>query len=556
VGLAIEEQYPEPGAAELTELAHHFVQAAPAHDAGRALPYARRAANVAFARFAYEQAAAHFDQALQVLGLGAATPEERLELLLQKGEALARADQIAAARTVLDEAVSNARSNGRTDALVRAALAMSKPFEATHLDNEHLRLLREVLCLLPAGDRRRALVNALLAKGLVYSGDHDERAAIARQAVREARELGDPHTLGETLRFCLQAFSEPEHHAERSALTEQLVELARSREDQQLLLHASLTQLRNHLEAGDIATVDSAISLMESLSLQTRQPYFQWVCAAVKAMRAITAGELSAAEGLVVSALSLGRRFHEPTAYSVYCVQMNGIWRLQGQVDKAEALVRHVASRFPGTAGWRAVLACLEVHLGRRELARRELHHLLGADLRNVRRDPFVLSVLAPLADLAALVGDEASARLLYHALLPYARYHAVVTAGVFTHGPLERHLGMLATKMKQFDLAEAHYESAIEQIERMPSPPYSCLASQSYALMLLQRRAAGDRAYATELLNRALSLSEEYDMKGLSTFARSIAGRHDLALRDGSRVEPRSGVLPRHGASSRTLEG
>src|SRR3546814_15521182 len=52
-----------------SELAHHFVQALPAGDANKAVDYASRAGNHSRALFAYEEAAAHYEHALQAMDL-------------------------------------------------------------------------------------------------------------------------------------------------------------------------------------------------------------------------------------------------------------------------------------------------------------------------------------------------------------------------------------------------------------------------------------------------------------------------------------------------------
>ena len=57
---------PEP---HLSELAHHFFQALPGGDVGKALDYAKRAGARARALLAFEEAAGHYDRALQALEL-------------------------------------------------------------------------------------------------------------------------------------------------------------------------------------------------------------------------------------------------------------------------------------------------------------------------------------------------------------------------------------------------------------------------------------------------------------------------------------------------------
>src|SRR2546428_13002956 len=72
----------------LTGRAHHFFQAAPGGDVGKAIDYATRAAQRALALTAYEEAAQLLDIALQAYELkGRPDESQRCELLLALGEA-------------------------------------------------------------------------------------------------------------------------------------------------------------------------------------------------------------------------------------------------------------------------------------------------------------------------------------------------------------------------------------------------------------------------------------------------------------------------------------
>ena len=66
IGEALEELDAE---GNLPQLAYHFCEAAPAGDVERAVDYAKRAGDKAIALFAYEDAATHYERALQALEL-------------------------------------------------------------------------------------------------------------------------------------------------------------------------------------------------------------------------------------------------------------------------------------------------------------------------------------------------------------------------------------------------------------------------------------------------------------------------------------------------------
>ena len=69
-GEALEAFYQQDLDPHLAELAHHFFEAAPGGDAGKAVSYAERAGRRAIALLAYEEAARLFRGALAALALG------------------------------------------------------------------------------------------------------------------------------------------------------------------------------------------------------------------------------------------------------------------------------------------------------------------------------------------------------------------------------------------------------------------------------------------------------------------------------------------------------
>ena len=194
-------------------------------------------------------------------------------------------------------------------------------------------------------------------------------------------------------------------------------------------------------------------------------------------------------------------------------------------------MVRDISLWHSALCGWRAVLAQLEAELGRKEHARAVLDGLLERDLENLRRDPFVLSALAPAAELCAFVGRPEQARLLYDAALPYEHHHANVSFGIATYGPMARHLGMLALRMGQPELAQLHLERAIGAAERMASPPFESLSRLALSRALLQQHGSAARGRATRALVRAHDLANQFGLHALAHECRRVAERTGLSL-------------------------
>src|SRR5439155_13738576 len=110
-----------PEDAPVSELAHHFVEAARLGDSGPAVHYSRLAGRQAMSIFAFEQAAYHFEAALRALDLGVQDDDERGRLMLELGIAQDAYGDVAADATLLG-AAEVARQLG--DSILLADIAL------------------------------------------------------------------------------------------------------------------------------------------------------------------------------------------------------------------------------------------------------------------------------------------------------------------------------------------------------------------------------------------------------------------------------------------------
>ncbi|MEY4508247.1 MAG: hypothetical protein RLZZ450_369 [Pseudomonadota bacterium] len=516
-GIALEARGAAWNDIQLAEVAEHFMHAAPTHDAGKALFYARRAAERATQRLAYEEAAAHLGRALQVLELGEPDAQQRMALLLARGEALALGAESACARATLMQAVTLARELGETDVIVKAATLLARPRESGTVDIAQVSLLREALATLPERDPRTPSMQALLAKSLSYSNEHAQREGLARSALALTRELADPGLRAGALQACHEALTAPESLDQRVFIADELTRLSHLHADSRFMFYAATARIQNCVEHGDMAGVDAAILTLEALAQLLRDPFLRWYALSSRSMRAMVAGKLRVSEEHAREAWQLGKLVGEDLAYHYYCVQVNAIMRLQGRIEEAEVMARDISLRHPALAGWRAVVATIDAQRGRTALAAETLAQLMDQDLTTLRRDPYLLSALCPVAELCVRVGDGRAAKVLYDALLPYEDHHGNVSFGSATYGPISLPLAWLATRMRELEAAQRHAQHAIAAAERMPSPTFAAMGCLSYAFALIKADTGGAREQASALLARAQSLA---DASGLWTIA------------------------------------
>lgn len=524
--LALEALGAGSSSTQLAQLADHYCHAAPVLGTERALHYLMRAADDATQKLAYEEAAAHADRALSVLELDPPDRARRLALLLAKGEALSRATLRTPARTVLLEAASLARELGAHEILLTAVTLFARPAEFGAPDPTHVAWLREALSLLGADDPRRPELTALLAKSLSYTRGRQEYQTLALSALESARTKPHIAHRADTLYACHEALAGPEHLTVRMEISNELSRLGRQLGDPGVLMNASITQIWNAVERGDMTTVALGIDQLDSYARHVREPLFAWAVTMYRAMRATVAGDLAEASAQTDAAREFGPLIGEAFAEHTRTVQVSAINLMHGRFRENEELLRSYTARYPALAGWRATLATLHAYFGHRAHARHVLEDLVADDLRALEVEPYLLSALAPTAGLCGLVGDAALARPLYDAILPFESLCGTVAYGQATHGPMARHLGVLALCMGDARRAVAHLDGALAHAERMQSPPFVAVALATRASALIETDLAGARDEALANLAGAREIAEALDLEGVRKLCISVGAK------------------------------
>jgi DNA-binding CsgD family transcriptional regulator len=168
----------------------------------------------------------------------------------------------------------------------------------------------------------------------------------------------------------------------------------------------------------------------------------------------------------------------------------------------------------------------------------------------DLARDPYWLTTIVLLADVAVSLDDRQHAQSLYELLLPYANRNTSPASSHAPFGSVSYYLGSLATLLARWDDAARHFESALEMDTRMQARPAASRSTLAYADTLLKRGAPGDRERAQELLKQALATSEELGLTRLIEQARALLASIGSAAESSHRSES-----PPHGLSERELD-
>jgi tetratricopeptide (TPR) repeat protein len=228
-------------------------------------------------------------------------------------------------------------------------------------------------------------------------------------------------------------------------------------------------------------------------------------------MLALMDGRFEEAEQLLADTLAVGDRAESWNAAVSHRLGLFVLRREQGRLAELEDTITRSVDEYPSLPRFRSTLAHLYGELGREQEAR-ALLDVLSRELAGQYLDAEWLFTMALLADPCARVGDSEAATRLYSMLLPYEPLYAQAPVEA-AFGSVARALGVLATTLRRFDDAEAHFAAAIETEESMGARPWVAHAQHDLAAMLLARGARGDPERARALLDDALAAYAELGM-------------------------------------------
>jgi tetratricopeptide (TPR) repeat protein len=126
----------------------------------------------------------------------------------------------------------------------------------------------------------------------------------------------------------------------------------------------------------------------------------------------------------------------------------------------------------------------------------------------------FRLIIYRQYAEIAAALGDVATAESAYQRLLPHASLHCTVGAGVtVTLGSIQGCLGLAAAACGHTDTAIDHFRTAVTANTDSGLAPFAADARHRLAALLHQRGRPGDRA---EALTNATAANTAATMLGI----------------------------------------
>ena len=179
-----------PADGRWAEAACHFLAVLPLGDAAQAARFAKRAGDDAAARFAHDDAAAWYRDALEAGADSEWTADERGETLLALGRVIERGGDLLEARIAYVDAAVAAREAGNAALLADVAIAATSRYLTIDSFHDELRALIDEALEGEIDDRRRVTLLDCAAKLRYYDEDDADRP-YAEEAIEIASRTDD-----------------------------------------------------------------------------------------------------------------------------------------------------------------------------------------------------------------------------------------------------------------------------------------------------------------------------------------------------------------------------
>jgi DNA-binding CsgD family transcriptional regulator/tetratricopeptide (TPR) repeat protein len=522
------------------ELAHHFGKATPLGTTEKAFAYALKAADAALSRFAWDTAITHYRMALRALDfLSEQNLREQCDVLVLMGEAQTRAGEgredamlsgtAPAAMQTFRRAIEISRTSHLPEHFARAVLGLTGPdLSVPQSRAEGVALMREGLAALPTCDsplRARLLARLAADSTRLWSvGDleldlesTDQVHQHADEAVEMARRIGEVRTLTFTL-LARQLMGEGLGHGLGSLDdTDEVLAVALETGDVRFIERAYWHKYFVTLSAGQINVAERILTAVEQLGAHRWFPLSQHLMLTARAGRALRCGHFDDVETFLTRAESIW----PSTAMGLF--QLGTLRWEQNRIGEIAAQLRHRREYLPNASLMHAYQIVLHLETGAVLDARKEFDSIATAGFADIPRGLQWLRTMTWLAAVAARLGDVDRAGAICDLLVPYAHVNVVQPKSDHAGGSVSYYLGLLATTLERWDLAESHFQYACERNQQWMNWPYLAHTQHAWADMLVRRGHENDRQHALELNQLALQSAEEMRMVRLVSHARTL---------------------------------
>jgi tetratricopeptide (TPR) repeat protein len=523
----------------LVRVAHHRLAAAEQSTradqqiVSAAIEASRAAAMAVQHRLAYEAAAELLRAARRLEERSGAAPTARL--LLELAQAELASGRLWPARDAFEAAIDAADAHADPELYAEAAIGLGGIWVFEHRDAVAVQRFHGALrrALAEVGSNRPDLAVRLrirLAAEQMYLGQGTIDDAI--DALDDARSLGDPAALSESLSLFHHLVLGPVFAHERLTIADELITVASANGDAVLSLMGVLWRTVDLFLLGH-PTAERGLTELRQRADALRVQAVLYIVSLIDVLLLMRAGRLDEAEAAAEQAFNLGLEVGDADAAGYFGAQLFAMRWLQGRTEEILPMARDITASPSIVAldrAFPASYAALAANSGPAhfEEARKELDKLVKAGLGSIPTSSNWLLTMFAVAEAAARLDEQEAAAAAYEQALPFADLPTIASIAVVCFGSTERTLGLAARTIGRLDDAVAHLERAIEADRHLGNRPMLAVTRADLALTLLRRGREGDRARAQELLRNAI---DALNTMGLERRAAMIEA--DAALLD-----------------------
>ena len=514
---AIERRYADDLEEHAADLTHHLSRAGRLAERPRLVRYLTIAGERAADAAAFDDAVAHFKQALSLLERS--TRETRAELLERLAMALRSVGRWDDALSTMNEALDLYQALGRTDALGRLSWAMVSQLTWTARVTEAVQAGQRALAALgdiASADRARLL--SAMGWAVSLGGDHAKAKQMFDQARALADQVGDERALADVLHM------QTLHHFGYVEFPDGISTGLRAAEvfDRQgALWDLCSVQAFVIYQDGALGSREQAIELADkTMAIAERLGHLGaiFMLLLYRAREAATLADLESLEALAPQMVDICERGSLPWLYVGHlCLGLAAFWR--GDAERAEAELRRAvelepAGSFSGSST--SILLHHLAHSGRAEevlaIYQSARPMLPSSDRVNSIGTWERLFGLVEAMYLCGFSDDAAALSPLVENALDRG------PDWINFNGRLVRtRAGVAAMAGGRWEAAERHFAQAELDAKRMNNRLEETELRRLRGRMLLDRDGPGDRAKAAELLGKAL---DDYRTFGMPTYA------------------------------------
>ena len=493
--------------AHVAEVAHHAMEGALAGTAEHAYEWSVRAARQASARLAHDDAAGHWQRAVQALELARPGDRQaRVEALTEQGIAHLRVDDVAAGYTALVAAIDLAIELDDPVLIARAAAAMNVDtiwmageVGATAVDA--VRALERALDALPDGPvAERLLARGALADNAYWQWPTQRLDDFLAETLSEARAHGDPAIVARTLQKRVQALWRARTEAEREAAADELLELSQTTELPPPLHAVALFQAgATAWERGDVTGAERFVQAAAPVAQRTGSPALITQLGFFRTSIHCWYGRFDAAEESLQESYELYRRTRRWAAESIRAGSRLVILAERDQLDLVlDEDLPHLLAE-PYGRWFREGVALALTEAGRLD----DADALLQGTPPPLDDCWLYVGVLCAAAHSRCALGDVATARMIRDHLRPLGpRLGTVGTGAGF--GDLDFALARIEQLLGDTDAARRHIERSVDFLRRTGEGPWVARS------LLFHAELTGDQATWAE----AAEMVERLDLR------------------------------------------